>query len=224
MLRKQHRPKASGDRHADDRSDGSATERINTFSDGVFAVIITIKVLDLKKPPAADWHSLFSLWPVLISYIVSYLFIAIVWVNHHYLLRHAQQATMRLIWTNFAHLFSVSFIPFLTAWIADTRFESIPVAMYALVFLLVNITYLILAWECLFEATGDAIPERVRRLLHIRSFTTIGLFAIALVISFWWPLAGFIIICACLFLYLRPEAPRTVPRTAPALSGKERGE
>ena len=208
MIRKKHTPKVNSEMSAEDINNAGTPERISAFSDGVFAVIITIMVLDLKKPSGSDWHSLVVLWPTLLSYIDSYLFIAIVWVNHHYLLRHATRASRRLIWANFGHLFSVSFVPFLTAWIADTHFQPVPVAMYALVFLMVNITYLILIWETIPSNTIDAVTERVRRLLNIRCFITIGLFSIALILSFWWPLAGFIIICCCLLLYLRPEAPR----------------
>ena len=83
-------------------------ERLNAFSDAVFAVIITILVLELRPPPSPTVKSLISLWPTAVSYAVSYLFIAIVWVNHHHLLRYADVATPRLIWVNFAHLFSMS--------------------------------------------------------------------------------------------------------------------
>jgi uncharacterized membrane protein len=149
MFRMKHMPKVRDARSAEDMMNSGTPERINNFSDAVFAVIITIMVLDLKKPSGANWHSLAALWPTLLSYIVSYLFIAIVWVNHHYLLRHAKRSSPGLIWANFGHLFSVSFVPFLTAWIADTHFQPLPVAMYAFVFLMVNITYMILIWESL---------------------------------------------------------------------------
>ena len=207
-----HMPKAGAGVSAKDTNDQYTPERVNAFSDAVFAVIITLMVLDLKKPSGANWHSLVSLWPILLSYIVSYLFIAIVWVNHHYLLKSTTRATPRLIWANFAHLFSVSFVPFLTSWIAETEFQPLPVAMYALVFLLVNITYLIFVWESLCDDSGNAAPERVRHILHIRSFITISLFAIALVVSFWWPRVGFTMICVCLLLYLRPEASRNAKK------------
>src|SRR5215471_21014393 len=106
-------------------------ERLGTFSDGVFAVIITIMVLDLWSPPQPTLAALLPLWPAALSYAVSYLFIAIVWVNHHHLLRFAEHATSRLIWVNFAHLFTVSLVPFSTAWVADTRLAAVPVSVYA---------------------------------------------------------------------------------------------
>ena len=94
--------------------------RVIAFSDGVFAVIITVLVLELRPPEQANLAALHDLWPTAISYAVSYLFIAIVWMNHHHLLRYADVATPKLVWGNFAHLFTVSLLPFSTAWIADT--------------------------------------------------------------------------------------------------------
>jgi uncharacterized membrane protein len=78
------------------------------FSDGVFAVLITVLVLELRPPELPTFKALLLLWPTWLSYAVSYLFIAIVWINHHHLLRYATEATPRLMWFNFAHLFSVS--------------------------------------------------------------------------------------------------------------------
>jgi uncharacterized membrane protein len=91
------------------------------FSDGVFAVLITVLVLDLHPPQVPTFRALLLLWPTWLSYAVSYLFIAIVWTNHHFLLRHAREATPRLLWFNFAHLFSVSLLPLSTAWMAGKR-------------------------------------------------------------------------------------------------------
>ena len=109
----------------------SSPDRVRQFSDGVFAVLITILVLELKPPSAHSFSALLPLWPAGLSYVVSYLFIAIVWVNHHHLFNYAAVATPRLVWSNFAHLFSVSLIPFTTEWIADSRLAAAPVALYA---------------------------------------------------------------------------------------------
>src|SRR5215472_16946723 len=84
------------------------TERLSAFSDGVFAVLITVLVLDLRPPELPTFKSLLSLWPTWLSYAVSYLFIALVWTNHHHLMRYATEATAHLMWFNFAHLFSAS--------------------------------------------------------------------------------------------------------------------
>lgn len=90
-------------------------ERLSAFSDAVFAVLITVLVLELRPPEAASFEALLEHWPTGLSYAVSYLFIAIVWVNHHHLMRYATEAMPRLIWFNFAHLFSVSLLPLATA-------------------------------------------------------------------------------------------------------------
>src|ERR1700760_440831 len=91
-------------------------ERLSTFSDGVFAVLITVLVLDLHPPEVPTAAALLLLWPTWLSYGVSYLFIAIVWINHHYLMRYATEANSRLLWFNFAHLFAMSLLPLSTAW------------------------------------------------------------------------------------------------------------
>ena len=104
---------------------GATTERLGSFSDAVFAVIITVMVLELKPPEHPTFAALLPLWPTALSYVVSYYFIAIVWLNHHHLLRFFPHATSRVIWINFVHLFMVSLVPFSTAWVADTTIRDI---------------------------------------------------------------------------------------------------
>src|SRR6185437_7633752 len=113
------------------RKENMTPDRVGGFSDGVIAVIITIMVLELHPPEEASFTALLPLWPTTISYAVSYLFIAIIWLNHHHLLRFVHHTTSGLIWVNFAHLFGISLVPFATAWIARTRLGSSPVAFYA---------------------------------------------------------------------------------------------
>ena len=113
-------------------------ERLSAFSDGVFAVLITVLVLELRPPELPTFNALLLLWPRWLSYSVSYLFIAIVWTNHHYLMRYATEATPRLLWFNFAHLFSMSLLPLSTAWMAVSELSPQPVSFYAGVFFLVN--------------------------------------------------------------------------------------
>jgi uncharacterized membrane protein len=159
-------------------------------------VIITIMVLDLRPPPQATLAALLTLWPTALSYAVSYLFIAIVWVNHHHLLRFAEHATPRLIWVNFAHLFMVSLVPFSTAWVADTRLAAVPVFVYAAVFVLVNLAYCVFVWETLAQAEVEAVSARMRRITLTRSFLTLGMFVIAMLLSLKFPLWGFGLVAA----------------------------
>jgi uncharacterized membrane protein len=145
---------------------------------------------------------------------VSYLFIAIVWVNHHHVLRFADIATPRLIWGNFAHLFTVSLMPFSTAWIADTRLAAIPVSFYASVFFLVNATYILLCREAVDRAPNTSVTPHARMMMRIRSLVTLGVFLSAALIALTYPIAGMIVICLNLLLYLSPEAPSRKNRPA----------
>jgi uncharacterized membrane protein len=179
-------------------------DRMNAFSDGVFAVIITILVLELHLPREASFEALLELWPTAISYTISYAFIAIVWVNHHHLLQFPDAATQRLIWGNFAHLFAVSLIPFATAWIATTRLGASAVAFYAGDFFLVNVTYLLLCLEAVDRSAPHKVEPGVRSMMRMRSFATLAVFAAAGIAALRYPIAGMVLICLCLFVYLSP--------------------
>jgi len=182
-------------------------ERLSTISDGVFAVLITVLVLDLRPPERPTFEALLAFWPMWLSYAVSYLFIAIVWANHHYLMRHASEATPQLLWFNFAHLFSMSLLPLSTAWMAVSEFAPQPVAFYAAVFFLVNATYIALIWELIVRTRHPKIPAKMRRFMRVRSLTTLCLFGAAAVVALKYPLVGLGICICCLIAYLRPEPP-----------------
>jgi uncharacterized membrane protein len=181
-------------------------ERVSAFSDAVFAVLITVLVLDLRPPELPTFKALLLLWPTWLSYAVSYLFIAIVWLNHHYLMRYATEATPRLLWFNFAHLFSMSLLPLSTAWMAASKLAPQPVAFYASVFFLVNATYVALIWE-LIDRTPVEISPAVRRIMGVRSTTTLCLFGLAAVVALKYPLVGLSICICCLIVYLKPDPP-----------------
>jgi len=112
----------------------STPERISGYTDAVFTVVITITVLELRAPSSARIGALPGLWPMVVSYIVSYLFVAIIWINHHFLMGYVRQTTLRVIWFNFIHLFFVSLLPFATAWIAQTELAQAPVVVYTTLF------------------------------------------------------------------------------------------
>jgi uncharacterized membrane protein len=177
------------------------------FSDGVFAVLITVLVLELHPPELPTFKALLLLWPTWLSYAVSYLFIAIVWVNHHHLMRYATEATPRLMWFNFAHLFSVSLLPLSAAWMAVSELAPQPVAFYAAVFFLVNATYIALIWELIERAPVKHVSAKERRVMRLRSIATLSVFGIAAVVAFKYPLIGLGMCICCLIVYLKPEAP-----------------
>ena len=180
-------------------------ERLSAFSDGVFAVLITVLVLELRPPELPTFKALLLLWPTWLSYAVSYLFIAIVWTNHHHLMRYATEATPRLLWFNFAHLFSVSLLPLSTAWMAVSRLASQPVAFYASVFFLVNATYVCLIRELIDRRSLEGVSSTLRRSMRFRSIATLCLFGIAALVALKYPLAGLGICICCLILYLKPD-------------------
>ena len=182
-------------------------ERLSMFSDGVFAVLITVLVLELRPPEVPRFWALLLLWPTWLSYAVSYLFIAIAWANHHHLLRYATQTTPRLMWFNFAHLFSVSLLPLSTAWMAVSRLAPQPVAFYAAVFCLVNATYICLIYELIDRVPAADVSPSERRIMRFRSITTLCVFAAAAVVALKYPLLGLGMCIFCLIVYLKPEAP-----------------
>jgi uncharacterized membrane protein len=182
-------------------------ERLAAFSDGLLSVIITIMVLDLRPPEHPTFAALLPLWPTALSYVVSYAFVAIVWLNHHHLLRFAEYPTARLMWINFAHLFMVSLVPFTTAWVADTHLASVPVFAYAAVFLLVELAYLQFEHYVLTHAAAEELPHRTRRFARVRSALALGLFLTAMLVSLKFPPWGFGLVCCAVLLYLKPELP-----------------
>ena len=183
------------------------TERLTAFSDAVFAVIITIMVLDLKPPAQATLSSLLPLWPTALSYAVSYLFVAIIWINHHRLSLFARDATPKLTWWNFAHLFMTSLIPASTAWISATRLAAGPILIYAAVFVMVNIAFLGYQQEALSQASDTEVSPTIRRITRVRALITLGIFVTAAFVAYWFPLVGFGLVCCVLLIYLRPQVP-----------------
>lgn len=181
-------------------------ERLTAFSDAVFAVIVTIMVLELKAPEQAAFSELWPLWPMAVSYAVSYLFIVIIWINHHHLMRFAGPPTLGFIWVNFIHLFLVSLLPFATAWVARTELASAPVVFYAGLFVCIDIAYNVFENQVLSGADADEVPARMRRAARSRSLVALGGFIIAMLVAIVAPRIGFALVCASLMLHLRPDA------------------
>jgi len=184
-------------------------ERLVFFSDGVFAIVITLLVLELRPPHEASFAALASLWPSFVAYAVSYLFLAIVWVNHHHVFEYPEDASRSLVWANFAHLFSVSLVPFTTAWIADSQLAPLPVSLYAVVFALINVTYVMLCVEAIDRQGAHKVPTAARKVMRLRSLATSITFMAAAVLAAWYPKAAMALICICLIVYLRPGVSRS---------------
>jgi len=118
--------------------------RLEAFSDGVIAIIITIMVLELKVPHGTDPAALRPLLPVFLSYVLSYVNIGIYWTNHHHLLHAARQVDGRVLWANLLLLFWLSLVPFFTGWMGENHFASLPTALYGVVLLMAAYSYVVL--------------------------------------------------------------------------------
>lgn len=127
--------------------------RLEAFSDGVFAIIITIMVLEMKVPDGNDLHALLSLKFVFLSYVLSFTNVAIYWNNHHHMLHAAHKVTGSVLWSNIHLLFWISLFPFCTAWMGENNFSLCPVALYGVVLIMAGIAYNMLA-HCLANVHG----------------------------------------------------------------------
>src|SRR5689334_15636377 len=107
-------------------------DRLQAFSDGVIAIIITIMVLELRPPSNVSWSALFPLGGVFLSYVLSFLFVGIYWNNHHHMLHAAQHVNGRILWANLHLLFWLSLFPFVTAWSGQNSFAPVPIALYGI--------------------------------------------------------------------------------------------
>jgi uncharacterized membrane protein len=110
-------------------------ERLTALSDGIVAVIITIMVLEMKPPAGSVAHDLLHLWPVFLSYVLSFIYVAIYWNNHHYFFTLVEEVNGAILWSNMHLLFWISLIPFTTAWLGEHPSDPLPVAVYGLVLL-----------------------------------------------------------------------------------------
>src|SRR5262249_3763752 len=173
------------------REERITADRLAAYSDAVFAVIVTIMVLELRAPEQPAFSALRPLWPTAISYAVSYLFIAIIWINHDHLLRFVSPSTQKLVWLNFVHLFLVSLIPFATAWIARTRLASAPVVCYAGLFVCVDIAYNVFEDAVHPRADHTQLSDRSRQTARRRSLAVLAIFTAAMLVAFVAPRVGF---------------------------------
>jgi uncharacterized membrane protein len=130
--------------------------RLEAFSDGVLAIIITIMVLELKVPHGSDFAALRPILPVFLSYVLSFIYIGIYWNNHHHLIKAAPRVTAAIMWANLHLLFWLSLFPFATGWMGENHFTSLPSALYGAVLLFAAIAYYILQWLIIAEAGRDS--------------------------------------------------------------------
>ena len=134
--------------------------RLEAFSDGVFAVIITIMVLDMKVPRGPDLQALKSVLPVFLSYVLSYLYVGIYWNNHHHLLHASERVSGGILWANLILLFCLSLAPFTTAWMGENDYAALPVAIYGVMLLSAGIAYLVLTRALIAQHGRNSVLAR----------------------------------------------------------------
>ena len=172
--------------------------RLEAFSDGVLAIIITIMVLELKQPVGDGIHDLLALAPTLLAYLLSFMFIAIYWVNHHLIFQIAEQINVKILWCNIAWMFSLSFIPFATAWVGSYPTSWAPLSVYFADMTLACLTFHLMVYLIVHE-NGEKYH------MGLRSILSIFIYSSATVFGFLCPIAAFIAVAAVSCSWIIPE-------------------
>ena len=178
--------------------------RLEAFSDGVLAIIITIMVLELKVPHGSDFAALSPILPVFLSYVLSFIYLGIYWNNHHHLIKAAPRVNAAIMWANLHLLFWLSLFPFATGWMGENHFAPLPSAIYGAVLFLAAIAYYILQWLIIAEAGRHSkLAESVGR--DWKGKLSPLLYAIGVGLSFFRPWAAGVIYVLVALMWLIPD-------------------
>jgi uncharacterized membrane protein len=177
--------------------------RLEAFSDGVIAIIITIMVLELKPPHGTEVADLAGMLPGWLRYALSFVYVGIYWVNHHALFDRVSKVDGAALWANLHLLFWMSLIPYVTAWAGENPMAPLPVALYGVVLLLCSISFMLLAWRVDVSAGGHAMAWGRRK-----NRISIGLYAAAILLSLWYAPLGAVIHVILVAFWLMPQAPQ----------------
>jgi uncharacterized membrane protein len=180
------------------------TSRLEAFSDGVLAVIITIMVLELRPPPGTDFHSLLQTLPSIATYAVSFVFIGIYWNNHHHMLRASSGIDGAAMWANLNLLFWLSLVPFSTAWLGRNPFALGPTVLYAMIFLLDGIAYALLQ-TALVVVNGRDTPFGHAVAVDVKGWLSLLLYAIGIAAAFFSTIVTDVIIITVAVMWLVPD-------------------
>jgi TMEM175 potassium channel family protein len=178
--------------------------RMEAFSDGVLAIIITIMVLEIKTPHGADFNSLRPVLPVILSYVLSFVFIGIYWNNHHHLLQAVREVDGKILWANLHLLFWLSLIPFLTRWMGESHFASLPVAIYGAILLAAGFAYYILTRALIARHGEQSILAKAVG-SDRKAKVSILLYAIAIALAFFFPLTACAVYFIVVIIWLIPD-------------------
>ncbi len=186
--------------------------RLEAFSDGVLAIIITIMVLELKVPHADDFAALKPLLPVALSYVLSFVYIGIYWNNHHHMFHAVKRVTGGVLWANLHLLFWLSLLPFVTGWMGENHFAPLPSALYGFVLLMAAIAYAILTWTIIGEeGSASLLGKAVGR--DFKGIISPILYAIAIPLPFFFQWGAQIIYVCVALMWLVPD--RRIERVLP---------
>jgi uncharacterized membrane protein len=191
--------------------------RLEAFSDGVIAIIITIMVLELKVPHGESFAALKPTIPIFLMYVLSYVYVGIYWNNHHHMLHASGKVTGAILWANLHLLFWLSLIPFTTAWMGENHFTSAPSALYGSVLLMAGVAYLILQ-QLIIAAQGTQSLLKTAIGSDWKGKASPFLYALAIICSFWSPVTSQAIYALVALLWLIPDRriERTLSRTTRA--------
>lgn len=187
--------------------------RLEAFSDGVIAILITIMVLELTVPHGTDLAALSELTPIFLSYVLSFVFLGIYWNNHHHLLQAAKQVNGNVLWANLHLLFWLSLIPFTTAWVGENNFAQLPIALYGVVLWTSGLAYYILA-QTLISLHGNDSLLATALGRKVKEITSLVCYAAAIIFSFFSTgisLAIYVFV-ACMWLVPDKRIERTLDR------------
>ena len=178
--------------------------RLEAFSDGVLAIIITIMVLELKVPHGADFAALKPLAFVFLSYVLSFVYVGIYWNNHHHLLKTIERVSGGIMWANLHLLFWLSLVPFVTGWMGENHFEKLPTVLYGAVLLLAGVAYLILQSAIACRHGSEAL---VRKAVggDFKGKLSMVLYVVGIGLSLVSPLAGVGIYLGTAIMWLVPD-------------------
>ena len=188
--------------------------RLEAFSDGVIAVIITIMVLEMKVPHGTDLEALVPLLPIFLSYVLSFVYVGIYWNNHHHMLHAVQHVDGTVLWANMHLLFWLSLVPFVTGWVNENHFAPVPVALYGAVLLMAGVAYYILERVLIARHGRDSSLARAMG-VDYKGILSVVIYAIAVVLAFvnpWISCALYVLVAMMWFIPDR-RIERIVPRS-----------
>ena len=178
--------------------------RLEAFSDGVLAIIITIMVLELRPPEGGELQSLTPLVPKFLSYVLSFVFLGIYWNNHHHLLQAIKHVNGRVLWANMHLLFWLSLVPFVTSWMGETSFARNPVALYGVVMLLSGSAFRLLVVSLIaLHGEGSLIATAIGR--DAKGWLSLLIYAAAIPIAFFNPWLAFALYVLVAVIWFVPD-------------------